>query len=211
MWRRFGSSAHQRGDLSASGFNALQTASTATVAYGPGFAVTKRAADVYTALSALLCAIAVIALVRGWPWPIATAYGVLTVRWFGFAAQYWRGEKPPPRLSVSEDQAGLLELTRRGGAWRDQFRYYRVFLDNVQVGRIWQGGTWKAAVDPGRHRLVLKLDWCRSRSIDFDVTLNGTAGFVCGPSRDGILASFYEPIFRSSTYIDLRAETRPSP
>src|SRR5580698_7045736 len=61
-----------------------------------------------------------------------------------------------------------ISLTRDSG-YADRRRQYRVLIDGVEVGRIADGATESYAVTPGNHTLVLKIDWCGSKLLNFDV------------------------------------------
>lgn len=62
----------------------------------------------------------------------------------------------------------MVVLSRQRRASRDGLRSYLVMLDGRRVAKVRRGGTVEVPVPPGRHEIHLKIDWCRSPSIEFD-------------------------------------------
>jgi hypothetical protein len=70
-------------------------------------------------------------------------------------------------MTLRTDDA-MIVLSRKRRASRDIFRSYLVMVDGERAAKVRQGGTVEVPVPPGRHEVHLKIDWCRSPSIEFD-------------------------------------------
>src|SRR5256885_662848 len=84
------------------------------------------------------------------------------------------------------------ETQRRKDA--DSLRAYKIKLDGVVVGSVRARESVTVPVAPGRHSLVLLIDWCGSEQIDFESQPGEHLCFECGSSLVGwrvLLALFY--------------------
>jgi hypothetical protein len=82
----------------------------------------------------------------------------------------------------------------------DKTRAYKVLLDGTQIGDIRQGESKPFEVPQGAHTLQLKVDWCTSKPLHFDLT-DEPLTFECGSNAGkSALAAF----FKSKDYIWLR-------
>lgn|SRR5215510_3625071 len=86
----------------------------------------------------------------------------------------------------------MIRIIRDSG-YTDRFRSYKVIVDGQAVGKIKNGGRLEFDLPPGRHRLYLKIDWCRSNLVDFE-TDSDVIQFECGSNLPGwrsLLALLY--------------------
>jgi hypothetical protein len=83
-----------------------------------------------------------------------------------------------------------LRITRQRFAWRDRFRSYRVLLDDVEVGRLRNGGEQVLPIAPGWHSLQIRIDWAGSEKRLFEAMPGEEVGFVCGARVRPALAVF---------------------
>jgi hypothetical protein len=86
---------------------------------------------------------------------------------------------------------------KRDSGYADLFRAYRIILDGKSVARIQNGQELKLQVPPGKHQIYLKLDWCRSNVLEFELGERDIT-FDCGSSlRDWriLLSLLYAAIF----------------
>ena len=60
-------------------------------------------------------------------------------------------------------------IVRRARGGSDRLRRYRILLDGVAVGQLLQGEALSVAVEPGRHELQARIDWCGSRPLSLEV------------------------------------------
>lgn len=95
---------------------------------------------------------------------------------------------------------------RRGTAYADQLRVYLVLVDGARAGKIGDSGTLTISVPPGRHTIQLKIDWCSSEAIDFEVREGDVVKFQCGPILTGwrLLLGFVYITVRRHQYVWLR-------
>ena len=77
-----------------------------------------------------------------------------------------------------------IHLVRDSG-FADYTRQYKIIVDGEEKGRIKNGGTFECVIAPGRHTLELKVDWCGSNLVEFEVVCNETAYFNCGSNLRG--------------------------
>lgn len=80
-------------------------------------------------------------------------------------------------------------ISRKRGGYRDWFRGYVVMVDSKPVGKIKRGQRVELPVSHGQHELFLKIDWCISRSITFDMQPDAVVEFFCepgGPAAAGV-------------------------
>lgn len=101
---------------------------------------------------------------------------------------------------------------QRDSGYADRVRAYKVVLDGDVVGEIRNGQKLELDVAPGQHEMHLKIDWCRSNSVDFIVD-GDLVEFECGSSLRGrklLLALLYVSV-RRSQYIWLRRVDPPEP
>lgn len=56
-------------------------------------------------------------------------------------------------------------IIRRGRAYADAVRAYKIFVDGEARGEIRQGGEVSLDVPPGQHVVQLRVDWCTSSEV----------------------------------------------
>lgn len=97
----------------------------------------------------------------------------------------------------------------RTTSYADRLRAYKVKVDGMVVGSVRARKSVTVPVSPGRHSLVLRIDWCGSEQIDFEIQPGEHVFFDCGSSLAGwrlLLAVFYIT-FRAHQYLWLRRAT----
>lgn len=82
----------------------------------------------------------------------------------------------------------------------DRLRAYEIFVDGESKGAVRAGGAVDFRVENGRHRIVLRLDWCASNAIEFSLWDDETAEFDCGNNTGGFWSVFYV-LFRPHDYL----------
>jgi hypothetical protein len=102
--------------------------------------------------------------------------------------------------------ATTISVSRDSG-YADRRRDYRVVLDGAEIGRIGDGGQTSFDITSGRHQLMLKIDWCRSNIVVFDLAEGQSAEFKCGSSLRGWRQALllYYAIFGFRNYLWLHA------
>ncbi len=76
-------------------------------------------------------------------------------------------------------------IIKRRKEFRDYFRAYKVILDDKEIGKVKRGETKKFDIPKGDHELHLKIDWCTSNAIEFNMSDNEVE-FECGNSLKGL-------------------------
>ena len=66
-----------------------------------------------------------------------------------------------------------IQLTRKK-EFQAAVRDYQVYVDNQKIGSISNHETKEFAIAPGRHQIAVKIDWCSSPNIDFELSDNQT-------------------------------------
>lgn len=79
----------------------------------------------------------------------------------------------------------MVQIIRKN-AFMDLFRAYRVLLDGKEVGRIKNGKQLRLEVPSGIHHLQLKIDWCYSNKVEFEIEHSSEfLEFECGNNYTG--------------------------
>jgi hypothetical protein len=82
-----------------------------------------------------------------------------------------------------------LTLTR-GFEYVNYTRKYKVFINGAKVKEISSGETWHIPLDPGKHTICLKIDWCKTKSFLFEKIEAANTELVCGASYNDWKANF---------------------
>ncbi|QDP39768.1 hypothetical protein [Radiobacillus deserti] len=103
-------------------------------------------------------------------------------------------------------KAGMIEITREKG-WTDKLRKYKVMLNEQEIGTIGPNGVFNYSLHPGLYTLYLKIDWCRSRKIHFEILDNEIVRFSCGGLRDtNFLSMLWYITFKRNRYLWIEQE-----
>ena len=83
---------------------------------------------------------------------------------------------------------------------------YKTILDDNYLGPIKCGDSKSFDISPGKHIIYLKVDWCRSNKIDFEVGENELIEFDCGNSMSGwrVLLTIVYITFLKNKYLWLK-------
>jgi hypothetical protein len=92
---------------------------------------------------------------------------------------------------------------KRGKGYKDAIRSYQVELDDEVIGSIKAGEGVGFDVQPGTHHLRMKIDWCSSGYLDFEINDGQTLSFECGNNVPSLGALFYI-IFLRNKYLWLK-------
>ncbi len=100
-----------------------------------------------------------------------------------------------------------LELTRVS-EYANKVRDIKVFIDNQQVGVISNGQTKEFEIPAGKqHTLQVKIDWCTSNVIDFEIDEHETRRFTMTSFAKhnpiGTFAAIYYITVASDKYLRL--------
>ena len=84
-------------------------------------------------------------------------------------------------------------IIERANMWFDRLRSYQILLDGKKIGAIKNGEKISFDISEGNHQLYLKIDWCRSNSIDFE-NYGKDIHFKCRSNLKG-LKMFLVPLY----------------
>jgi hypothetical protein len=98
-----------------------------------------------------------------------------------------------------------ITVQRAPAVWRDRFRAYELVIDGVAIGRIRANEEATFSVEPGSHRVWMKIDWCRSDILDVTIAEGQRAKLICKPNGSPLFLMLYVTLLRSR-YIDLRPQ-----
>jgi hypothetical protein len=104
----------------------------------------------------------------------------------------------------SEEETNMASLTIvRDSGYADRLRNYQVMLDGNKVGQLGNSETKQFSVSPGHHRLSLKIDWCGSKPVEFDVEEKDDLVFQARSALRGhrVFRALWYAIFAPSSYI----------
>lgn len=83
-------------------------------------------------------------------------------------------------------------------SYPDRLRSYKIVVDEKEMGIIKAGESVQVSIEPGNHRVYLKIDWCRSNIIEFTAKAEVEYKIECGSSLLGwriFLALLYVTIW----------------
>lgn len=98
-------------------------------------------------------------------------------------------------------QSALIHLERTQGGYVDRLRSYEVILDDRRAASIARGQSLTLEAEAGHHTLHLRIDWCRSPSVDLDLSEGQEVRIRCWPNARPTLKLFYWVTFGRSRYI----------
>jgi len=96
-----------------------------------------------------------------------------------------------------------IRITRESGFVIDRIRAYKVVLDKRVIASLHEGETKHLDVAPGAHGLHLRIDYCRSQSVRFEVQPGEIVEFTCRPNARMWTAPFFLTVGRTH-YLSLR-------
>jgi hypothetical protein len=101
--------------------------------------------------------------------------------------------------------SAVISISRDSG-YADFRRDYRVVCDGVEVGRISDSMSKEFTIAPGRHRLIVKIDWCTSNEVGFTIGPDQVLSFSCGSNLRGlrVLFAMYYATLGRKRYLWLR-------
>ena len=76
-------------------------------------------------------------------------------------------------------------------------------VDGEEVGTIRQGARENLEISPGRHEVMLKIDWAQSQPLQLELAQSGRVELFCKPNANPITALYWITLGRKN-YIGLR-------
>ncbi|MDR0770450.1 MAG: hypothetical protein LBE75_04545 [Burkholderiales bacterium] len=117
--------------------------------------------------------------------------------------------RPQKQVAICGQMSALITVSRDSG-YADYLRKYRVICDGVEIGQIANGKSAKFTISTGAHSLVIKIDWCGSNEVHFNIDTGQSLHFDCGSNLRGwrlFLASYYG-LFARNKYLWLRRQAQ---
>lgn len=59
-------------------------------------------------------------------------------------------------------------IISRKKEWQNRARKYKIYIDGEQKDIIENGKIKEMDLEPGKHQVQLKIDWCSSPEMEFD-------------------------------------------
>lgn len=100
-------------------------------------------------------------------------------------------------------KSALIHLERTQGGYVDRLRSYEVILDGGRAASIARGQSLTLEAEAGHHALHLRIDWCRSSSVNLDLSAGQEIRIRCWPNARPTLKLFYWITFGRSRYIGI--------
>jgi hypothetical protein len=80
--------------------------------------------------------------------------------------------------------------------YNNRRRDYKIFIDGKKVGTIADGETKDFVTSAGQHSIMVKIDWCSSPEISFDINDNNSKTFKVGgnwiiPIAGGVIVLYF--------------------
>jgi hypothetical protein len=110
-----------------------------------------------------------------------------------------------PNGEIPGERLATLRITR-GKYYTDSLRAYKIIIDGETAGRIKRNEVIEVPITPGLHKVVLKIDWCRSNELEVKIEERQSLDLVCGSPMTGwrILLHPIYGIFLRNRYLWLR-------
>jgi len=97
-------------------------------------------------------------------------------------------------------------IIKRDRQYADSLRSYRVFLDDREIGTVSRHKEKEFHISPGKHIIQLKIDWCKSNQLEFEIERDQVINFICGTNLKGlkILIGFIYVLIRAKNYLYIK-------
>jgi hypothetical protein len=83
----------------------------------------------------------------------------------------------------------------------DRNRVYKVVLDGTVAGELWPGKSERFSVEPGAHKVRVKIDFMKSNEMDISAVDGQTVELACR-GHSSLLAMF-NTVFNRNRYLNL--------
>jgi hypothetical protein len=93
-------------------------------------------------------------------------------------------------------------VIRRVASAQDREYPYRVLVDGCQRAEVGDDSTVQIGLNPGEHRVSLRVKWCGSRELPVTIHPGEIVRMECRPKAKPLLALLYITLWRND-YIAL--------
>jgi|SRR5215469_18102852 len=87
-----------------------------------------------------------------------------------------------PTADLPRSDSATIVLRRERGGYRDFLRSYEVMVDGKMAAKIKRGQTVTLPIPAGQHEIFLRIDWCRSPSVEVDARSGEVIKMSCEPA-----------------------------
>ncbi len=91
----------------------------------------------------------------------------------------------------------------RSSEYVNLFRDYKIFVDGSEHGSLSNGASIEIDLQPGRHRIQLKIDWCSSNEVEFEVAENEIRTYKVEAAKWASLLMIYYITLGRNTFLKL--------
>ncbi|MDR2223912.1 MAG: hypothetical protein LBE34_14425 [Flavobacteriaceae bacterium] len=95
-------------------------------------------------------------------------------------------------------------IIRRKKSFIERFRNFNIYLDGDKVMSVKNGEQVVLNITPGKHLIIIKIDWNTSNSIIFELKEGQTIQYKV--FVDGFFRAFYHAIAKPNKYLVLKEE-----
>jgi len=83
------------------------------------------------------------------------------------------------------------------------FRNYKIFIDGLERNIVPNNASVELDLESGTHFIQLKIDWCTSNEIEFEIAENETKYFQVEAAKWASLLMFYYITFGRKSFLKL--------
>jgi hypothetical protein len=94
-----------------------------------------------------------------------------------------------------------LQIERPDRGLRDRYRAYEVIVNGEKQAELWRGDKKRIEVEPGPTQIHVKIDWCRSRTVDLALKPGDETQLICRPRP--LVTVIYGVTFGRNNYVRL--------
>ena len=76
-------------------------------------------------------------------------------------------------------RSAAIRVYRAPDIWMDRNRLYKVIVDGAIVGEVWPGKSERISVEPGPHKVRVKVDFMKSNEMDVSAIDGQTVELAC--------------------------------
>ncbi len=94
-------------------------------------------------------------------------------------------------------------IINRSSEFSNLLRSIDIYLGKTKIGELKNDESKEFEIEPGKHQLTAKIDWCRSEIIDLEIENNQTLRYNLN-GRNPLFVLYYIT-FGKNSYLKLKA------
>jgi DNA-directed RNA polymerase delta subunit len=97
-------------------------------------------------------------------------------------------------------------VIERTSQYANKMRKINVYINNQKVSSIKNGETKEISLQEGVHQIFAKIDWCKTKPLQFSLSANEVKKLQLGSDIKGAngFATIYKTLFDTSNFIYLK-------